>query len=286
MRIQITGASGYIGKIISEQLKQNGHQVFSISRKQLYGPRDNLKDTISNSDVIINLAGSPILQRWTKKNKATIYNSRINTTKNIVAAINRLPKENQPKKFISASAIGIYKPGSHHDESSNNFDTGFLGHVVKDWEAALNDLPESIQKNIFRIGMVIGKEAKTIKSLMIPFKMGFGASIGNGEQAFPFIHETDVANAFVWAVEEHNSNGVFNLTAPAPITNKEFTSTFAQTVKRPAFLKIPAFVIKLVLGETAVLLLEIPFATPTALQKAGFVFQYPTIESAFSEILK
>ncbi len=285
VKIKITGATGYIGKLISEQLIQNGHQVFSISRKLLYGSTDDLKNAISNSDVIINLAGSPILQRWTKKNRTTIYNSRIKTTKNLVAAINRLPKENQPKKFISASAIGIYKPGSPHDENSKNFDSGFLGHVVKDWESALNNLPESIQKNIFRLGMVIGKEAKIIKSLMIPFKLGFGASIGNGEQAFPFIHETDVCNAFIWATEHYNSNGIFNLTAPNTITNKEFTIAFAQTIKRPAFFKIPSFVFNILLGETAVLLLEIPFATPVALQKAEFVFKYPTIESALSEIL-
>ncbi len=285
MKIQITGASGYIGKIISDQLKRNGHNVSALNRKLLYGPTDDLKNAISNSDVIISLAGAPILTRWTKKNKALIYNSRIETTKNLISAIKILPEQEQPKKFISASAIGIYKSGYNHDETSNNFDPGFVGRVVKEWEESSNDLPKSIQKNIFRIGLVVGKDAKTIKNLIVPFKIGLGATIGNGEQAFPFIHEADVCNAFIWAVEKYQKNGIFNLVAPENISNKEFTKAFAEKMNRPTFLKIPAFALKLLLGETASLLLESPVPISSALEKSGFVFSYPTIDSALSEIL-
>ncbi|MBK6283903.1 MAG: DUF1731 domain-containing protein [Draconibacterium sp.] len=140
LKIKITGASGYLGKTISNLLTEKGHKVSGIERKLLYGSTNDLQAEIRNCDAIINLAGSPILQRWTDKNKATIVDSRVKTTQNLVQAINNLPLNEQPKKFISASAIGVYATGFMHDESSQNFDNGFVGSVVKQWEAASNGL--------------------------------------------------------------------------------------------------------------------------------------------------
>lgn len=251
----------------------------------LYGSVDILKDEIKNSDVLINLAGAPILQRWTERNKNVIYDSRIKTTKSLVFAINALPENEQPKKIISTSAIGIYQTGISHNELSTNFDQGFVGKVVKDWEDSLIDLPDNVQKNIFRIGLVLGKNAKTIKNLVLPYKLGLGGKIGNGKQAFPFIHEKDVVNAFVWAVETYKKSGVFNLVAPQKITNSEFSKAFAKKLKRPAFIPISAFILKLVLGETSTLLLKSPIVEPMALLEAGFEFEYIDIDSALGEIL-
>lgn len=285
MKIKITGINGYLGQIISKQLIQNNHEVLDIKRETLYGPTNVLKNDLKDCDILINLAGAPILKRWTKKDKQLIYNSRIETTRNLVRAINRLDKNQQPKKFISASAIGIYKSGLIHDETSTNFDTGFVGNVVKDWEETLKELPVSIQKNIFRIGLVLGKEAKTIKNLILPFKLGFGATLANGKQAFPFVHEKDVVRAFVWAIENHSENGTFNLVAPENISNKEFTKAFSKRINRPALISIPSFILKIILGEAASLLIESPVVNPLKLQEAGFTFHYPTINSALSEIL-
>ena len=122
MLIKITGATGYLGTLISFQLKKQGHEVSDIKREILYGSVEILKDEIRNCDVLINLAGAPILQRWTSRNRKSIYDSRIKTTKNLVSAINKLPKNEQPKKFISTSAIGIYQTGTLHTEFSTNFD--------------------------------------------------------------------------------------------------------------------------------------------------------------------
>lgn len=285
MKIKITGASGYLGKTISNLLIQNGHEVSGIDRKILYAPVQELQAEIRGCDAVINLAGAPILQRWTRKNKAEILDSRVKTTQNLVNAINNLPFSEQPKKLISASAIGIYKPGFSHDETSQNFDNSFVGNVVSQWEAASSDLSPNVQRNIFRIGLVLGREAKTITNLLLPFKLGLGATIGNGKQAFSFVHVTDVAKAFLWAVESLNKNGTFNLTAPENITNKDFTKALANVLHRPALFSIPEFVIKTVLGEAACLLTEGAKVEPRNLLNAGFKFQYPTIKSALEEIV-
>lgn len=285
MKIRITGISGYLGMAISEELKKQGHEVAGIERKLIYGSPAILTKEIEGTDVIINLAGAPILQRWTKRKKKLIYESRVRTTRNLVQAINALRKEKQPKKFISASAIGIYKSGFTHDETNTNFNNGFVGNVAKDWEDATNELSSTIQKNIFRIGLVLGKEAKTITNLLLPFKLGMGATIDNGKQPFPFVHEKDVIRAFIWAVTDFDKSGTFNLVAPESIANKDFTKALAKKLKRPAIFSIPGFVLKIVLGEAAVLLTESPEVEPKNLREAGFRFEYPGIREALAEIL-
>jgi uncharacterized protein (TIGR01777 family) len=285
VKIKITGANGYLGKILSKQLIENGHEVYGIKREILYGSTVVLKNELKSCEILINLAGAPILQRWTKKNKRSIFDSRVQTTQNLVKAINLLNKTEQPKKFISASAIGIYKPNFSHDELSTNFASGFVGEVTKYWESALEELPKNVQKNTFRIGLILGKSAKIIQNLILPFKLGLGATIGTGKQAFPFIHEKDVIRAFVWVAENYEKNSVFNLVAPEQISNKRFTKTLAKDLNRPAFLFIPGFFLKLFLGEASSLLLESPIVEPKRLLEAGFEFKYPDIESSLSEIL-
>lgn len=285
MKIKITGINGYLGQLLSNAFQTRTYHVSGINRKLLYGPIEKLSDEIKGCDVIINLAGASILRPWTKKNKKLIYKSRIETSKNLVKAINNLEAANRPKQFISASAIGLYKSGFKHDDSSLNFDSGFVGTVVKDWEETTTGLPKGVQKNIFRIGLVLGKNAKTITNLLTPFKLGLGGKIGSGKQAFPFIHEKDLVRAFVWAVENVQESKTFNLVAPQNITNLIFTKTFAKSVNRPAFFPVPKFLLKIVLGESASLLLESPQVTPKALLEAGFEFDYPTIEKALVDIL-
>ncbi|QGY46218.1 TIGR01777 family protein [Maribellus comscasis] len=283
-KIKITGAGGYLGNLISEEFVKAGYKVSGINRNLLYGDSDLLKNELKGADAIINLAGAPILQRWTNKNKGTIYTSRITTTQKLVKAIHLLLPHQRPKKVISASAIGIYKTGEYHDENSNRFDSGFVGKVVLDWENALEELPENIQKNVFRIGLVLGKKAKTIQYLLLPFKLGLGATIGNGKQAFPFIHEKDVAKAFLWAAEKYQTTATFNLTAPKEITNKEFTKAFAKSLNRPAFLFIPGLIFRLLYGDAAKLITESPAVSSKKLLESGFHFKYPDIDSALKQI--
>ena len=285
MKIRITGINGYIGSMITSELQNGGHQVSGINRNLLYGETSSLSEEIKGTDVIINLAGAPIVQHWTQKNKNKIYNSRVETTTNLVAAINQLDRDGRPKKFISASAIGLYKAGLSHNEESTRFDEGFLGTVVENWEKSLKSLPANVQKVVLRIGLVIGKNAGIISKQLLPFKLGLGARTGNGKQPFPFIHDKDLVNAFLWVVEEYKESDTFNLVAPESINNKEFTIAFARQLNRPAFFSIPEFVLKLTLGEAAVLLTQSPEVSSEKIQKAGFQFNYSDIKSALKEIL-
>lgn len=286
MNIKITGQSGYLGTLITNTLLQRGHTVSAIPRNLLFNNPDLSKRELSGIDVIIHLAGSPILVRWNDKNKQIITNSRVTTTENIAKALHLMQPEERPKKMIQASAIGVYKAFEKHDENSQNFDNGFVGNVVQQWEKASEDLPDEIKRTIFRIGLVIGKKAKTITNLKLPFQMGLGAKTGSGKQPFPFIHDADLAAAFLWATENESASGIFNLVSPNQISNNEFTKALAKALNRPAIFAIPEFVLKLVLGEAAVLLTESPAVEPKNLIDAGFKFQYADINSALREITK
>ena len=286
MKVMISGINGYLGKLVALKINEQGHHVSGIQRSLLYGSTAMLANEIKGSDTIINLSGASILRRWNRKNKQLIYDSRIKTTQNLIAAINMLPEEFQPESFISSSAIGIYKSGEKHNESSTDYDDGFLGKVVRDWEESLNKLPKSTNTVIFRIGPVLGKTSKTISNLELPFKLGLGGRIASGKQSFPFIHEKDVANAFLWAMEKPALPGIYNLVAPEKITNSEYTKALAQVLHRPAFIPVPAFLLKLMFGEAAIMLTKSPIAEPKALVRNGFQFEYPYINSALKNIFK
>lgn len=285
MKVKITGASGYLGRLITAELKSKNHHVSPIQRELLYGPAENLASELKNIDVLINLAGAPVLQRWTKKNKKEIYDSRVQTAENIARAFQIIFPKERPGQVISASAIGIYSEGKPHTEESYHFDNGFLGDVVKDWEKTWKRLPPGkVQLTLFRIAVVLGRESATIQKLLLPFKLGIGGKTGNGKQPFPFVHETDAARAFLWAIENKNSGGIYNLAAPEQITNSSFTRALAKKLNRPAFIPIPAFALKIVFGKAAVMLTKSPAVLPDKIQEAGFEFKYPTIEETLEEI--
>jgi uncharacterized protein (TIGR01777 family) len=283
MKIAISGSSGYIAQNLIPLLEASNHTVISIKRSEL-GVTDQLTKILSDTDVVINLAGAPILQRWTTANKNEILGSRTDSTRNIVHAINQLSTDHQPGLFISASAIGIYSPNRVHTEESTSFATDFVAEVVKKWENASEDLNPYVRRVVFRIGLILGKEAKTIQNLLPLFKFGLGGKIGNGKQSFPFIHIQDVVNAILWSIENSESKGIYNLAAPENIDNKTFTNTLAKSLNRPAIFTVPAFSLKFILGEASSLLLQSPQVYPERLINEGFKFLFPDIHSTIEEI--
>jgi uncharacterized protein (TIGR01777 family) len=285
MEIAISGANGYIARNIINRLTELGHKIRPIERGRLYHP-ELLTELISGSDVVINLAGAPIFQRWTRKSKDEIFRSRIESTRNIVNCINELADHLKPALFISASAVGLYEPNINHDETSQRFANDFTGEVVKAWENSSSDLSPKVRKVIFRIGLVLGKEAKTIANLLPLFKLGLGGKIGSGSQPFPFIHLADVVNVMKWAIDNENSNGIYNLVAPEDINNQTFTNSLAKQLHRKAIFTVPKVGLKLLYGEAASLLLESPQVYPERLLKEGYRFLYPNIESSLKEIVK
>lgn len=284
MKVVLTGANGYIGQNIKQTLQLKGFEVIAIDRTLLYGHHLKLAKELANTHTVINLAGAPILKRWTKKNKTIIYNSRVSTTRNLCKAINALPHEKRPTNFISASAIGIYRPDVRHDETSSKYANHFAARVIDDWEDTLAELPDTVRKTIFRIGVVLGKDSQFIKQVLPIFKFGLGGKLGSGEQAFPFIHIDDLVSAFTQAITDDSFFGIYNLVAPQQINNKSLTKALGKQLNRPTFIPVPGFLLYLAFGQASTLILENPVVTPRRLKSKDFNFQYPTIESCLKHI--
>ena len=285
MRIAITGSGGYIGTNIIEKLNQRNFQIIRIDRELLYGDYQLLAEKLKGTDVVINLAGAPIIQRWTRKNRSVIYNSRVQTTKNLVKAINAIKHADRPGIVVSISAIGIYRDELTHDETSTRYANHFAARVIDDWEDALVELPEDIRLIIFRSGIVIGKNSPFINRLLPVFKLGIGGKIGDGKQAFPFIHIDDVLQAFEIALTDESYSGIYNLVAPEQTSNQKFTKSLAKRISRPAFFQVPAIALRLLFGRAANLILKSPEVVPQHLNQQNFKFIYPTLDESLNEII-
>ena len=285
MKIVISGSNGYIARNLIHELEIAHHEIIRLPRSKLYDI-DQLAELLSGTSVVINLAGAPILVRWTKANKNEIMRSRIDTTQNIVKAINRLAEAKRPSLFICASAVGIYLQGKIHTEESNRYASDFVGEVVKGWENASIELSQSVRKVVFRIGLILGKEAKTIQKLVPVIKMGLGGKIGSGKQPFPFIHISDAIRAILWSIENEKAQGTYNLVAPENIDNKTFTQTLGKFLNRPVIFAVPAFILKIIFGEASTLLLQSPQVVPERLLNEGFKFSYSDINSCIAEIVQ
>jgi uncharacterized protein (TIGR01777 family) len=284
MKIALSGNSGYIGGNLIHELLTSGHEIIAINRSAL-SDISVLTTLLSGTDAVIHLVGSPILCRWTDENKQKILKSRTESARNIILAINNLAPESRPNTYISASAIGIYSSGESHTEESISFANDFVGDVVKQWEESSAELNTSVRKVIFRIGLVLGKEAKTMKQLVPLFKLGLGGKIGSGRQPFPFVHIKDVTAVFLSAIQNQELSGIYNLVAPENIDNKTFTKTLAESLNRPAIFTVPEFILEIALGEASTLLLQSPQVIPERLLNEGFTFNFPDIRSTINEIV-
>lgn len=286
MRITVTGGTGFIGSHITRHLSSLGHEIVLIRRNDLAEGSDRISKLIKSADVVINLAGSPVIKRWTEKNKKEILFSRLNTTGLLVSSIQGLPSPERPSLFISASAIGVYDSVHVHNEDSGFFDDNFLADVVRQWENCLSPLQTThVRVCVMRIGMAMGTEGGIMKKLLPLFRLGLGGKIGSGKQGFSFIHITDICRAVTFMIENSNCKGVFNLTTPQYTENEQFTKVLAKECRRPAIFAVPEAALKLVYGEAAVALLRGQFVYPRHLLDCGFEFRYPDIVSAVKAIV-
>jgi uncharacterized protein len=284
MHISISGSSGFIGSYLTSQFEKQGHTIHPIKRTD---NEKEIDEKMSRSEVIINLAGSPILQCWNEKNKKTIVDSRVLTTRKIVASLNKLPNDSSTKLFISASATGIYdtNPEHIHTEESKQFDNGFLGEVVKKWEIeALKLSHPSVRIVIARIGVVLGEKGGMLKKVIPLFKLGLGGNLGAGNQIISFIHIDDLYRSIVWFIDHAPSAGTYNLVSPYPVTNKEFTSGLAKKLKRWAFIPVPSTALYMLFGKAADIMLKGTKIFPKNLLAENFTFNYPTLASIFKQL--
>jgi uncharacterized protein len=286
MKIVIAGGTGFIGRHLSAYFRVLGHEVILIRRSDWTEGADRISKLINSSEVLINLAGSPVIKRWTAANKKEILESRIVTTAILVETITRLSETERPKLFLSASAIGIYDSLKVHTEKSTDFDHNFLAEVCQKWENCLTPLYKlSVRVCVMRFGLVLGEEGGILKQLLPWFKAGFGGKIGSGLQAFSFIHYHDLCRVVEYFMNNDQCEGVFNLTAPGFSTNADFTRTLAKSLHRPAFFTVPQFAVRLFYGKASVTLLKGQSVNPQHLLDCGFKFKYPDVNSAIRAIL-
>lgn len=282
MKIAMSGASGFIGKYLSEVIGREGSSVVPITRKELGGSAEGLRDLLEGTNIIVNLAGAPIIKKWTRTYKKELYRSRVDTTRKIIGALESLKA--RPRAFISASAIGIYGTEGTHTEEKHSLADDFLGSLARDWEEAAFDARRlNIRTVIFRFGVVLGKGGGALQSMLPPFKAGMGGTIGDGNQHFSWIHIKDLARAFIAAIEDERFDGVYNLTAPNPTTNRVLTKTLGKILKRPTVLRVPQFVLKFQFGEGAQVLTKGQCVIPQRLLESGFDFEFPDIEAALRD---
>jgi len=285
MQISISGASGFIGTELMKRFIDMGHGFTIINRAALALPDEEFcSQKIEGSDAVINLAGATINKRWTERYKNEIYNSRILTTRKIARAI--IDAKNKPKLYISNSAIGIYDAMGSHNEESKCFADDFMGRLCRDWEKEALFVKDQTRVVIFRTGLVLGATGGVLKTMYPIFNFGLGGVIGNGQQAFSWIHIADLINAYNFTVEHDNINGIINAVAPNPVTNQYFTRAFGKILGRPAFMKVPFFALRMLYGEGAEALVSGQEVIPGRLLENGFEFMFPTIGKALMDLYR
>jgi uncharacterized protein (TIGR01777 family) len=280
MVIALSGYNGFIGSHIREAFAE--HKFILLHRDELYGDLTALSKKIDGADVVINCAGYPVAKRWSKKNRKKIYSSRVEVSKNLVKSINMLHKP--PASFINTSAIGIYEEGKEHTESKYTFNNDFLANVVKEWENSADKVRKDVRLVKIRLGLVLGKEGGALPRLLRLFNIGLGGVIGSGKQVYSFIHIDDVTGALKFIIHREAA-GVYNFTAPNPVTNKVFTKTLASKLKRPSLLTVPEFLLRIIMGKASGIVTHGQTVYPKKLLDEGYSFTFATIDQAIGNIV-
>jgi len=293
--VVVAGGTGLLGTALVAALRASGHRVAVLTRRPtqqgdvLWSPGSSDRgwtSAIDQAEAVINLAGTSIAGgRWTKARKAAIRESRVQATRALVQAI--AAASQPPSVFISSSAVGVY--GTRDDESITEATvpgSDFLASVCCDWETAALEATATSRVVLLRTGIVLSREGGALAQLALPFRFFAGGPLGSGRQYMSWIHVDDWVAMVQWALATASVSGALNVTAPAPVTNAEFARTLGDVLGRPAFVKTPAFALRLMLGEMAdALVLGGQRVLPDAALKQGFVFQYPTLERALKQIL-
>lgn len=304
MQIVVTGATGFVGRPLCAALLKEGHELTVLSRdaakvRQAFGEKVKAaawdkegKSVLSTADAVIHLAGESVGGgRWTPAFKQKILDSRVKTSRQLVETIANA--EHRPAVLVSASAVGYY--GDRGDEDITEASTsgnGFLAEVCRVWEAEVQKAePLGVRVVRMRLGIVLGKGGALQQMLyplpipISPWKLGLGGRLGSGKQWMPWVHLDDVVGLFQWAMTNPNISGAVNVTAPEPVRNAEFAHTLGRALHRPAIVPVPAFALRLMLGEFADSVLTGQKALPTVAASQGYEFRYRTLAAALKSLL-
>jgi uncharacterized protein (TIGR01777 family) len=304
MKLIIAGGTGFIGSRLCNQLDRQGHSLTILTRSvsaadspnkttilcQPGSPgtwERNLEEAIDGADGVINLAGEPIAgKRWSEAQKKKLRKSRIDTTRALATAIGKAKKK--PALLLNASAVGYYGPRGNEvitEESGPGGD--FLAGLCSDWENEAKRA-ESYGVRVIRLrtGIVLGKGGGALAKMVPPFKLFIGGPLGSGKQWMPWIHLEDEIGMIQFLMENSNAHGAVNACAPNPVTMKEFCRTLGSVLNRPCWAPVPAFALRLLLGEMAEMLLTGQRAVPAAAERLGYRFRHPELREALENILR
>lgn len=303
-RVIVTGATGFIGKALCYRLAEEGYEVIALTRSlekgiKLFGnlaiaakwdgkSAENWLDFVDGALAIVNLAGENIGSgRWTPQKKQSILKSRLDAGLAVVEAVESVKKK--PEVVIQASAIGCY--GSRADDlidENSSPGEGFLAGVAKEWELSTQKVESlDVRRVVIRSGVVLDRKGGAFLRLLKPFRFFAGGPLGSGRQWFSWIHLADELEAIIFLLKREDLQGVFNLTAPEPLIQKDFARLLGKVLRRPSWLPVPGFMLRLFLGEMAEeMLLVSQRVAPRRLLEAGFSFRYPQMELALREIFE
>jgi uncharacterized protein (TIGR01777 family) len=297
MQILITGGTGLIGRRLCKALLAEGHELTVFSRKPASvaakcGAGVHALAALADWDVgqtfdaVINLAGEPIVDApWTEARKQVLWDSRVALTQELVSHIVRAG--HKPAVLLSGSAVGYY--GNRGDEETYEAaeaGTDFPARLCKAWEDAAHDAEKAgVRVCLLRTGLILSNQGGLLGRMLPPFKLGMGVRLGDGKQWMSWVHIDDYVAMVLKLLHDAQASGPYNMTAPQPATNAEFTSALAKTLSRPALFAAPAILLKMAMGERACLLLEGQRVLPGKMTAAGYRFRFPTLEDALRNVI-
>jgi uncharacterized protein len=298
--ILISGGSGFIGRHLTKILTRSSYRVFILTRNphirpthsnvtyvQWLIPEARPETELPPIDAVVNLAGETINGRWTVEKKEKILHSRLQATEALLNMVSKLPTK--PKVWLNASAIGYYGTSRTKvfTESMLQHGSDFLAGVVKSWETKASEALGFECRTVYmRFGLILGNDGGALPKLLLPYRFFAGGTVGSGRQWVSWVHIDDAVSLIKEAIANAAYEGPVNVTAPNPITMKEFGQTVGETLNKPHWLPVPTLAFKLLLGEMSMLMLEGQNVLPEKAEKNGFVFKYPYLKGALHDLIQ
>jgi uncharacterized protein (TIGR01777 family) len=282
MRVAVTGATGTIGREVVRKLRERGDEVVAVSRNPASAGLEAMswdQLDLSGFGGVINLAGAPLDQRWSEDGKRIIRESRIDSTRRVVEALQAA--DPRPSVLVSQSAEGYYPRGDQLVSEESPPGNGFLSEVVQAWEAEAQKAEElGVRVVLARTGVVLSRDGGALAKMLTPFKLGVGGPVAGGDQPFPWIDVTDDASALVFLLDADAARGPVNLVAPEKHTNKTFTKALGKAIRRPTVFPVPSLAIKVLFGEMGSTVTEGSNPDSAKLEQLGYTFNRPRLEDA------